>query len=613
MCIRRLRVEYPVTLPDRLAILGLMICGTCLPGCMSPWFRPKDPGEQRRERREEIRDTLKSDQRPKLIRDVAVARTPTVTRLENIAIVSGLNGTGGDAKPSTQRDKLLNEMRRRDVARPNQFIQDSSTAMVTAEVIVPPAATKMERLDVQVKLSKQAEGTDLRGGWLMETSLAEASLLGGQVQEGFEAAMAQGALVTRAQSTGSDTLEDKCLGLVVGGGLLLKDRPIGIDIRSDFADAVTMAAIAPAINKRFTVFTGQKHIGAATPETAGHIDLKIPADYRFDPVHFTNIVMHLGFLETAEQQAERIELCRSKLLDPTTARDAAWQLEAIGKAGIPALAEAVSNSNPEIRFYAAHSLAYLQQEQAVVALAELAKTEPAFRAMALNGLAVMKQFSAGEALAELLHSDDIEARYGAVLALRKRDASDPQVRGIAINNVGHILQVPSRARAAVAISLTMHPEVAIFGDNPKVRLSAFEYLNPHLLLSAKSAGKISISYLTPGKQDRVTEVNDDVRSVLVGISEVGGNYGDWVAFLSKCHRGKLTDAIVAINPVPTAGRVYQRSPVSAASYQSESLLPDALQSGTTQQATEACDQVPQDERKSAVAATQWYNPWSWWN
>ena len=587
-----------------------LLCLTALPGCLSPWFRPKDAIEAKLEKRADIRETLLSDERPALVREIAVSRAPTVTRLENISIVSSLNGTGGKVNPSAPRDKLLDEMSRREVANPNQFLDDPTTAMVTAEAIVPPAAQKLDRLDIQVKLSQHAEGTDLQGGWLMETNLAEANLLAGRVREGFDSAVAQGQLVTRAQSTGSDKREDKCLALVVGGGVLLTDRPIGINIRSDFADAVSMAAIAPAINKRFTYFNGIKYLGVATPAKSNYVDLKVPTDYRLDPAHFINVVMCIGFLETPEQLASRLEKCRKTILDPVTARDSACQLEAIGKAGIGPLVEAISHANPEVRFYAAHSLAYLNDARAIGPLVELARSEPAFRAMAYNGLTVLKHFEAGEALAELLHSDDVEVRYGAVIALRRRDSSDSQIIGRTIANVGSLLEIPSKSAAAVAVSLTKTPEVVIFGDNPRVKLAAFEYVNPRLLLSATAGGRISISHFSPGKEDRVAEVDANMRSVLIGMAEVGGNYGDWVAFLSKCQRAKLTEATVAINPVPMAGRVYQRSEIVPASFETSTQNPAAAGTDgkSADPAIKQYDQLPEQQSSTTV----WFNPWSWW-
>ncbi len=71
----------------------------------------------------------------------------TLLRVENIALVTELPGTGGKAEPSSQRDRMLSIMRRHDVPNLTNCWTDPSTAMVTAEVIVPPAARKTRQAE----------------------------------------------------------------------------------------------------------------------------------------------------------------------------------------------------------------------------------------------------------------------------------------------------------------------------------------------------------------------------------------------------------------------------------------------------------------------------------
>ena len=123
--------------------------------------------------------------------------------LENIGLVTHLPDTGGPVKPSQQRDKLIDLMRKNDIAEPNTLLDSKQTAMVAALTAVPPAARKGDRINVSIKLSNFAEATDLRQGWLRETSLVEMGNLGGRIRESFERAKAEGSLVTLAQYTGN--------------------------------------------------------------------------------------------------------------------------------------------------------------------------------------------------------------------------------------------------------------------------------------------------------------------------------------------------------------------------------------------------------------------------
>ena len=571
-------------------------------GCVTPWFRraPKEPAEVQQERKELVKKLWESPDRPRTIGEIS-RKVITGTRVENVALVTGLPGTGGKVEASSQRDRMLDMMRHKDVPNPNQLLDNPSTAMVAAQVIVPPAAQKKDRINVLVKLSSHAEGTDLRGGWLMDTELFEMSVLDGQVRQGFGYARVGGALVTEQQISGSTDPEAAKAAMVVGGAELMQSRNIGLAIDDDFAHAVTMSAVLPAINERFTIFDGSKQDGAGKPKQESYIDLSVPPRYRKDPDHFANVVLNLGVAEKAEERRARMEKCRLELSEPTTARRAAWQLEGIGKEAIPVLVEALQNPDKEVRFYAAHALAYLNDGRSIPVLQELAIVEPAFRAMCLNGLMLVENYKASDALEELLNAPDPETRYGALVALREHDGSSPLVQGEWIGKVGSIIELPSTGEPLVVVGLTTTPEIVIFGRNPQVHFNAFVYVNPRLMLRNVPGGRIAVSHLAPGRDDRMTECASDLRSVLAAIAEVGGGYGDWVNFVRLCGVDKSIDAKVAINPVPTSGRKFNRAGEEQATDESgfehvveRSVAPDV-----------AAEPLPPEEKSN------WFNPLSW--
>ena len=72
------------------------------------------------------------------------------------------------------------------------------------------------------------------------------------------------------------------------------------------------------------------------------------------------------------------------LAEPTTARRAALQLEAIGKDGVPGLREGLTSPHPEVRFYSAYSLAYLDDSTCATELSNLARQFPEFRYLSLD-------------------------------------------------------------------------------------------------------------------------------------------------------------------------------------------------------------------------------------
>ncbi|RMF38996.1 MAG: hypothetical protein D6753_14795 [Planctomycetota bacterium] len=528
-------------------------------GCSTPWlFRGDGEVEAPEQRREEIRGKLTSANRPVVLAEFSSPAMLTLARLQNVGLVTQLHGTGGEVAPGILRDRLLAMMRRNEVEKPNALLDHTSTALVAVKAAVPPASRKGDRIDVVITVPEAATATDLADGWLLETPLMEMQSLDGQIRESFEYMRAEGPIVTAAQVTGEDSEKAHRTGIILGGGRLRESRELGIILSSEYADALTMAAVIPAINKRFTYFDGHTYKGVATPREDSYIEVAVPERYRLDPYHFINTVLHVGFNESESDRASRMETLAKQVLDPITVRKACWQLEAIGEEAVETLALALESTDPEVRFYAAHSLAYLNDRRAIEPLVNLCRSEPAFRAMCLNGLAVMDHYEAADALQDLLHAADAEVRYGALRALRLDDDQHPETEGEQVHGVGALLEIPTTGPPLVVASLSRVPEVVIFGESPAIYVPAFHYVNRRILMAPTDDGQLRISHFEPGQEDRIAECPRDLRSVLLAIAEVGGKYGDWIQFLREAHAAGYFVEPLAINPVPTSGRVYQR-------------------------------------------------------
>lgn len=590
-----------------LALAGLLLTTG---GCFSPWFsRDHDPATAISTRREQIREKLESEERPTIIAQIGSPAMLTQTRLQNIGLVTQLRGTGGAVEAGEQRDKMLDAMRRLETHQPNTVLDDPSTAMVVAHVIVGPGARKGSVLDVAIRSSSNTEISDLEHGWLLETPLMEMNNLGGQIRTGFEKSKAQGPLVTQHQIAGGEDPALKLSGVIVGGAHLLKERELGISLDSDYADAITMKAIEPAINERFTHFNGRTMVGVATPREDSYLEIVLPPKYRLDPYHFINVVLQLAFNESDSQRVARLETLGRQLREPITVRTACWQFEAMGEKSLPMLASVLDHENPEIRFYAAHSMAYLNDKRAIPVLVSLCKQEPAFRAMCLNALVVLDGYEAGDALKELMHAADPEVKYGAVLALRNRDPGEPLVNGIPVEKAGSILEVPSTGPPLVAVSLSKTPEVVIFGDNPQLYMPPFHYVNPSMIVSPNPNGGITINRIESGAEDQVIETTSDLRSALHAIAQAGGTYGDWVRFVRECHENGYYAEPFAMNPVPQAGRTYDRE-----STQMANSLIDAGESFYEKTVVyPSNDELSRTDSESSKSASNksWYNPFTW--
>ncbi len=110
----------------------------------------------------------------------------------------------------------------------------------------------------------------------------------------------------------------------------------------------------------------------------------------------------------------------------------------------------------------------------------------------------------------------------------------------------------------MVVGLNIEPEIVIFGSNPVVNINGFMYVNPRLIIKSNGPGRATVTHIAVGRDDRVQESSTDLRSLLGAIVAVGGNYGDWVNFVRICGAEHLIAGEVAMNPVPVAGRKYDR-------------------------------------------------------
>lgn len=543
-------------------------------------------------RRDKIRKQLESPERPTLVEQIATPRQLGPAAIKNFALVTNLADTGGPVEPSQQREKILDMLRRNEVPNPNEKVDSKETAMVIVTSLIPPAAKAGDHYNVQVELSAHAHATDLQQGWLREVPLLEIAQLEGRVRTSFDYAKAEGSIVTNAQYTGATDEKSKVKAIVVGGARLLKSRDVGIGIKQDMADAITMGVVVPAINARFTYFDGSNQRGVAVPQSDEYIDLHIPARYKQDPYHFVNVVLRVGFNETADQKAKRLEKLSRDVANPARVREACWQLEAIGEPGAEILAGQLNNPDEEIRFYCAHALAYLGDKRAIQPLVELTIQQAAFRAMALTALASIDNYQAEEALKSLLHCSEPEARYGAVRVLRHRNARDPMIASENVRGVGGLLEIPSTGPDMVAVSMYETPEVVFFGQVPMLQLPNFYNINPNILLQRTGPNEITITRFVPSDSDLMVRCSPDLRSVLFAISQVGGGYGDWVSFVRECKDKKFMNVPVAMNPVPDTGRLFDR------------------ETRTSITEVDPADLEPAEQE--VETSSTWYKPWTWW-
>jgi len=196
-------------------------------------------------------------------------------KLEAVSLVTGLPGTGSDPPPTPQRAALLSEMNRREVKNPNELLASGNTSMVLVRAFLRPGIQEGDRFDVEVRVPSQSDTTSLRNGYLLSTRLTELAVLGEQIREGHLLGLAEGPLLV---DPSADPEKDPALatrGRILGGGIALKSRPLGLIINDQNKSVRVSQDIANSINKRFHTFVDGRKQGVAKPKTEEFIDLVV--------------------------------------------------------------------------------------------------------------------------------------------------------------------------------------------------------------------------------------------------------------------------------------------------------------------------------------------------
>jgi flagellar basal body P-ring protein FlgI len=529
----------------------------CL-GCMNPILRQQSP---------EARLDLPPTPDVPLIAEYTHPYGMNYTKVEAVSMVTGLPGTGSDPPPSPQRATLLDDMNRRGVNHPNDVLASPGTSLVLVRAYLRPGIQKGDHFDVEVRVPSRSETTNLRSGWLLPARLTEMAVLGEQIRQGSVLGQAEGPVLV---DPAADPKKDPALatrGRVLGGGVALKSRSLGLIVSRQHQSIRLSQQISAAINKRFYVHVDGRKQGVAVPKTEEFIELAVHARYKDNVGRFMRVARNIPVDESTKVLQDRLQLLEHQLADPLTAANAAIRLEAVGNdQAIEILTKALAINDPEVRFYAAEALAYLDQTAAVETLAAVARDEPSFRVNALAALSAMDDVIAFDSLRDLLSVQSAETRYGAFRALWAMNENDPLVRGETMGSgfTYHVLDVAGPAM--IHVTQSYRPEVVVFGKNQKFSLPLVLDAGPNVLVNGQSGGKIIVSRFTPGHEPEQRTVSTSVDDVVRAIVDLGGTYPDVVQALQQAkHDGALQSRFL-VDALPQSGRQYDRE---AAKYKAD--------------------------------------------
>jgi flagellar basal body P-ring protein FlgI len=479
--------------------------------------------------------------------------------VENVGLVTGLKGTGSDPRPSSQRSELLGEMHRRGVELPNALLESKNASLVVVHGILRPGIQKGDRFDVELRVPSQSETTSLRGGYLLETRLKELAVMQDhKIHEGHDYGVVEGPVLVDPSATEKTGSVLAGRGRILGGGVALKSLPVGLALRQGYESIGNAARVELAINRRFYQNEKGIKVGVAKAKNEHYIELKVHPRYKDNAMRYMAVVRSTVLKESEHQLADRLRSLERQLLDPVNASRAALQLEAIGRPAVEILARAIRSDNPEVRFYAAETLAYLDDSRAVPVLGEAARNEPAFRVFALSALSLMNDYAATDQLQELMKLPSAETRYGAFRALSTMSRQDPSVKG---ENLGgqfsyHIIE--GSGPLMIHVTRSHRPEIVLFGRDQRLSPPLALEAGNRILVTASKPGEIVVSKFSVNEPDQKRIVSDRLDEVIRAIVEVGGTYPDVVQSLQQAKATGALSSRLVVDALPDPGRTYER-------------------------------------------------------
>lgn len=530
----------------------LALGAICASGCSSPLFLAQSPDVG------EFEKLVEEEDATKFVGDLAATWGDRYMKIEGVALVTQLNGTGSNPPPSPLLEQLKKEMQTHEVRGSRDALASKDTAMVMVGGYIPPGAQKGDTFDLRISTPPRSRTESLRAGWVMPARLRQVVIIDNSLHSGNVAGIGQGEVLVDAlfNPTGDETGETR--GRVIGGGVVMEPRRFGLGIYDEHTSVRTSAMIGAAINDRFHHYDHGEQSGVAKPLRDNQVELALHHRYKHNFNRYKYVLLNIAVGETPAARSVRLLKLDRMLHEPITAQRAAIRLEAIGHDAVPILRKGVVSSDPEVRFYAAEAMAYLDEPSAAEPLYDAARVERAFRWRAMTALAAMEHAAAQDALIKLLDSPSSETRYGAFRALRVSDPSDPLVSGQVLGKSFGYHTIGSKADPVIHFSKSMRPEIVVFGHGQRIDPPAFLFAGKEIMIKAVDREKLKVSSFKPGKETENVFCAPTVDDLIHAIVELGGGYQEVLIAIQAAKNGGYLDARVEVGALPSPTRSYHR-------------------------------------------------------
>jgi hypothetical protein len=567
--------------------LGAFLLGLIGFGCTQPLIRPQADDENERERYD-----------VRTVGDVTAVANPEPVMLGGVGLVVGLEGTGGEAPPSSYRTMLESELRKEGIHNIKEVLSSPDHALVVVEAQLPPGVCKGDPIDVEVKLPPGSRATSLRGGYLRKAHLYNYDFSRNLVPEsispqrmllGHCRADAEGPILVGVGLADGDESTRVKQGRIWSGGRARVEQPFSLIMNPDQRFARMTSLIADRINETFHGgLRGSVDDKVAQTSNKLAVNLRVPAQYRLNLPRYLRVVRLIPLIDNVDAAGSDPRDVRSyrqrlgaELLDPAHTVIAALRLEALGAKSIPLLKPGLQHEHPLVRFCSAEALAYLGSPSCAEELGRAAMQQPLFRAFALAALASLNEAVCQNKLQELLSTAvDDETRFGAFRALHSLDEKNLAIRGEFLNDSFWLHRVAPKMPPLVHLSSIRRAEVVLFGEDAMLK-PPFSFLAGEFAITATEDDlNCNISRTTRGARQVRKQCSFKLEDVLRTMAGLGGMYPEVITLLQQANSCGALSCRVRCDALPQAPSVYDLVRVGTGEIKGE-LVPSGQDLGLT--------------------------------
>lgn len=478
-----------------------------------------------------------------------------ILKVEATGLVVGLDGTGSDPLEGSARNAILAEMRTLGVENPNAILQSTSTAVVNVRTFLRPGMAKGDPIDVELVSPLQSDTKSLRGGRMLQARLMEMIAADGMIRKGRTWVLAAGPVLVDPTAN-PDEPKGRALankGVILGGGRVLKERPLTIRMLPMFQAGKYAKRVQEAINKQFGFYEDGHRVEVAKAHSGVDIEIRVHPRYRNNLSRYLEVILSVPLSDSPKDRTEHIQRLKSEVGDPRTTVRASLELEAFGKEGVPILKETMKkSSNPGVQLCTAEALAYLNESDAAETLGRLTTEFPEYKVFTLSALSALNDYMSVEQLLILLDSPSASTRYGAFRSLRQLRPDNARIAGEYLNGKFWFHHVASTAEPMVHVTKSRRPEVSIFGGDVTLKGPFAIEAGSTILVNARAEqpDQVRVSRFVPGEQDQIRLTSTDLEEVIRAVVELNGDYPDVVQMLQMAKDAKVLPCRFEIDALP---------------------------------------------------------------